>query len=170
MRPPLVAVTVAVAAGAVLLTGCGSTTTPATPSAAESAGESSGASPTVPAGVFPVVIARTGGIAGFSDRVTVQADGSAQASTRRGPGAPCRLTAGALTRLEQAVTLLAAAPAPPSTTSARVSDELVTTVQTPAARGAVRLDDAPKGAATVVGELLAELTQDPGSRTLCPPG
>jgi len=159
MRPALVAAI----AGAVLLTGCGGAATTANPSAGAPMG-----SATVSAGVFPVVIARIGGIAGFSDRLIVQADGSAQISTRGGPGAPCRLTAGALRRLEQAVTQLAASPSPSATTSARVSDELVTTVQTPAARGTLRLADAPQGAATVVGELLADLAQDPGSRTLCP--
>lgn len=39
-----------------------------------------------PEGVFPVVLARTGGIAGFADRLTVAADGRAEPSTKRGRG------------------------------------------------------------------------------------
>ncbi len=166
MRPHLV---VAVVASAALLGGCGSTAMPSTPPAPPSGGPSE-STPPGRADIFPVVITRRGGIAGFSDRLTVQADGSARTSTRRGVGAPCRLTEAALKRLEQAVTGLAASPPPPPTSTTRVSDELVTTVQTPAARQVLRLSDAPVGAVAVVGELVTELSTDPGTRSLCLPG
>ena len=157
----------ALLAGAVLLTACGSTD----PGPAR-APSSTGATSPDPGGsttgtdAFPVVVTRVGGIAGFDDRVSVEADGRATVTTERGPGEDCRVTTPTLDRIAEAAAALPTTPSVRPSTR-RVSDEMTTAVQTALTAGPVPLGDAPSGSTTVFVELLADVTGASPTHALC---
>ncbi len=142
-------------AGAVLLTACGSATSggagpvsgadPATPTTSE---------PSAAAAGFPVVIERRGGIAGFRDRVSVAADGTASVETKRGPQPGCRSVR---PRSSGSAAPSRRSRRPAATTQAGVSDAMVVTVRAPGSRVHVVPDD-PQEPVTVVSEVLTQAT------------
>lgn len=75
----------------------------------------------------PMVVERSGGIAGFHDVVEIAADGSAQVTTRNGGTRPCHPDPAALGRL-RAIDLAAVGSAPPK---APIPDGFAYTVRTP---------------------------------------
>ena len=117
-------------------------------------------------GTFPVTISRTGGIAGFNDRVVVDTGGATTVTSKRGAAGGCTLSADTLVRLLAAVT---SAPkvANSSTTGPRIADEMFTTLEAPTTGGAVRLSDAPSTDLAVVGEILADVTGASPAYRLC---
>ncbi|GAA1875344.1 hypothetical protein [Lapillicoccus jejuensis] len=140
----------------VLLTACGAGgggPAPEEPATGSDAASSSGS--TGPAGAFPVVIERRGGIAGFADRVSVAADGTASVTTKRGAQPGCRLEATAVTALTAAVTAITASPGTPPPSS--VSDAMTVTVRRGAEPPVVVPDEAGEPGA-VVTQVLTRAT------------
>ena len=142
-----------VLASLALVTACGSSTGG---SAADPASGPAGGT-TTDAGTFPVTISRTGGIAGFNDRIVVDTDGATTVTSKRGAAGRCTLSADTLTRLLAAVSAAPKATTS-STTGPRIADEMFTTLEAPTTRGAVRLSDAPVADLAVVGEIIADVT------------
>ena len=142
-----------------LLTACGSATppTPATP--ADSA-----------APAFPVTVARSGGLAGFDDRVVVAGDGTTMVTARGGAVTSCRLTTPALTALERSVRSLVAAPPQGSPSAPNRSDELTMTLVTPLRLTPVPLGEGQAPDAAAVNALVADVTGGRPAYTLCTRG
>jgi hypothetical protein len=113
---------------------------------------------------FPVTITRTGGVAGFRDSVSVQADGSVFASTKQGE-VRCRLHDQALDDLREGA-------APIQDTDSPTSAPPVTAdameVLIGAGTGTASIADprvAP--AVPVVNQLLADVTGPAAARKVC---
>lgn len=156
-----------VLAAALLATGCG-TAEPAVPDGGPTSGpspqaSSSGGPDTSPR--FPLAITRQGGVAGFSDRVTVQEDGSVRAVTKTGE-VTCTLDAASLAVLAEAAAGIRDTDTPTAPTTP-VADAM--TVLIGAGDGRVPVDD-PRLAAMepVVTQLLAEVTGPAAGRRICP--
>ena len=158
---------VALAAAALLATGCGAAE-PAGPDGGRSSGTSaqgsSSGSPD-PSARFPLAITRQGGVAGFSDTVTVQEDGAVRAVTKSGE-VTCTLDAASLAALAEAAAGIRDTDTPTVPTSP-VADAM--TVLIGAGDGLVSVDDPRLAAAgPVVTQLLAEVTGPAAGRRICP--
>ncbi|WP_295700747.1 hypothetical protein [Lapillicoccus sp.] len=114
---------------------------------------------------FPVTISRTGGIAGFNDRIVVETGGATTVTSKRGAAGSCTLTSETVTRLLAAVAAMPQVPTT-STTGPRISDEMFTTLEAPT-RGALRIGDAPGADLAVVGEIIADVTGASPAYRLC---
>lgn len=143
------------------------------PSGTGSAGTgSAGTSPTGPstsASVFPLTLVRAGGIVGFSDRVTIESDGTVTVSRRGRTQPPCRLDAG----LRQQIVTAAAGVdwkslGRATSSSPTVADALVVSVS---ARGGTARVGQPEVAdlQEPLTRLLADVSLPPDKRTLCTP-
>jgi hypothetical protein len=90
--------------------------------------------------LFPLTITRTGGVAGFRDRLVVAAGGLVSIS--RGGQKPrrCQLTGPALNRLSAAASRVPWSKVRPTSREPSFPDDMVTTVQSPAG-GPVSLED-----------------------------
>lgn len=137
--------------------GSGAASEPASASASGSA--SGSATPTEPTGrPATVVLTRTGGLAGFADRLDVAPDGTVT-GTRRAGTVSCRVA-------EALATTLVSSPAPtaePAAGSDRITvtlDRLGTTVVLGEAQGADALSAAARS-------LLDDVQQPEGRRTVC---
>jgi len=108
-------------------------------------------------GLFPVTISRTGGIAGFNDRIVVDTGGATTVTSKRGAAGSCTLNSDTVTRLLAAVSSMPQVTTS-TTTGPRISDEMFTTVSAPTTRGALRLSDAPGADLAVVGEIIVDVT------------
>jgi hypothetical protein len=111
-----------------------------------------------------VTIVRSGGVAGFSDTVVVQEDGSVRATTRTG-SVSCTLDAAGL----RTITEGAAAVEPtdtPSTPATEGADALSVVLRS--GTGGLSVDD-PRlaGVAEDVSQVLADVTGPVGERLLC---
>jgi hypothetical protein len=123
-----------------------------------------------PAGttLFPLTVTRTGGIAGFQDKLVIAGDGLVTVS--RGGQTPrrCRLKGPVLERLTTAAARVPWSEIKPASREPSFPDDMVTTVQSRAG-GPVALEDprvAP-GREELIA-LLNDLTGAPGSGA-CPP-
>ena len=119
--------------------------------------------PTHSAG-FPVTITRTGGVAGFQDSISVQADGTVLARSRQGE-VRCTLDPAALDALREGAAPIrdTDSPTPHSSVTADRMEVLLG-----AGTGTASITDprvAP--AVPVVNQLLAEVTGPASGRTLC---
>jgi hypothetical protein len=131
-----------------LATACGSGTAPAASSGTGSA-------------VFPVVLTRQGGVAGFLHSAEVADDGHVRL-TGHDDGGTCQLEDDTLAELVS----VARTATGTATTTAAHPDDLVVLVETP--RGSKRLTDAElAGTASVVSRLLDDVLKPPAERTLC---
>ena len=151
-------------AAVLLLAGCGSART--------SDGSSSGAGATSggPAAALttPLTVTRSGGIAGFQDRMVLAPDGVATLTRHSGPESRCRVQASLLETIARAAGAVDWASLPATQTRARHPDELVVTVFS--GRVSARLDDpAVRELAQPLTDLLDDATAPPEQRRLCTP-
>ena len=119
--------------------------------------------------VFPLTITRTGGIAGFRDVLVVAGDGLVSVTRKGQAPRRCQLTPTALKRLTTAASQMPWSRISPASTHPSFSDDMVTTVQSPAG-GPVRLEDpqADRGG-QVFPELLNDLHGGPAASHMCMP-
>lgn len=115
--------------------------------------------------VFPVMLTRVGGIAGFDDTITVQASGATMVAGKLGEPRTCTLTPTAVARLEAAVRALAGG-VPGHGPRGRISDRMTVSVTTPMG-GRISLGDGQGEESEVVTELLADLTGAQPAYRLC---
>lgn len=133
-----------------------------------------GGSATSPAGqgpqaVFPLTIARTGGIAGFQDVLVVAQDGRVSLTRRGQKTLQCRLTAAEVSRVTTAAAQVPWSRITPADTRPSFPDDMVTTVQSPAG-GPARLEDPQAGGGRqVFVELLNDLTGGQAASRVCTP-
>ena len=164
------------AAAGLVLTGCGDESdpgagsTPSAPSSSRSAPPPSSGTPTtgMPGGL-PVTVTRTGGFAGFDDRVVVGADGIASISSRGQDPVRCKLDAGFLTTLTTAVSRVDWKSVGTTKPTVQHPDDMIIAVA--AGGGLARLEDPKlKPLTAPVSTLLAEAAAAPtGKGKLCKP-
>ena len=147
-------------AGALLLGACGSSGDSG-PAASSTAPSASGESTSGSEAPFPITIERSGGLAGFADKVVVAQDGSAEVTTKSG-ASTCTIGSEAMAALART----AATATGSATASAQHPDGLVVTVTT--SRGSVVLQEGDlPGTAPEVGALLEDLARPTAERTTC---
>ncbi len=153
LSPKRSLLTPASAALLALATACGSGTAPTASSGTGPSGSG--------AGVFPVVLTRQGGVAGFLHSAEVTDDGHVRL-TGHDDGGSCQVEDDTLAELAS----VARTATGTATTTAAHPDDLVVVVETP--RGSKRLSDAElAGTASVVSRFLDDVVKAPAERTLC---
>jgi hypothetical protein len=149
-------------ATALLLAGTGACGSGDTPGSGAGTASSSATSASAD---YPITLTRTGGIAGFADRVVVTEDGRATAAATSGAtskGGPCLLDEAALEELSA----LARPVTGTATTTPAHPDDLVVVLETP--HGSARLTETQlSGPASLVPTLLGDLAKAPDERALC---
>jgi hypothetical protein len=179
------------AAVALLLAGCGvdvpSTdgdfTTPPAPAGAEASTSPASTSAEDSIGPeygpqFPLTLRRTGGVAGFDDRIVLRADGRLLVETRSVHGRVCTLSGPQLRQVVGALSTLRLGPwsgtvgpaggsgsADPATTAA--SDPITISVTDDRSRAVDLTDPSVGEAAGLVGSLVADVTQSSPATTRC---
>ena len=119
--------------------------------------------------VFPLTITRTGGIAGFRDVLVVAGDGLVSVTRKGQAPRRCQLTPTALKRLTTAASQMPWSRITPASTHPSFSDDMVTTVQSPAG-GPLRLEDPQAGSGgQVFHDLLNDLHGGPAASRMCTP-
>src|SRR5215207_5082 len=170
------------AAAGLVLTGCGgdstpdagnspsaattSTPAPSTPVTSTPVTSTPVSSPTPGAGALPLTVTRTGGFAGFNDKVIIDTDGVASVSSRGKDRVRCKLDAGFLGTITDAVKQVDWAGVGVTKPTVRHPDDMIIAVST--SGGLARLED-PKLKPMVgpVSKLLTEAAVPPGK--LCKP-
>jgi hypothetical protein len=149
------------AAAGLVLTGCGDeSNSGGTPSAPISGTPAPSAAP------LPLTVTRTGGFAGFNDRVVVGQDGIANVSKLGKNPVRCKLDAGLLTTLTEAVKQVDWSAVGSVKPTIRYPDDMIVAVA--AGGGLARLEDpGVKPLVAPVNQLLTEATVPPGK--LCKP-
>lgn len=124
--------------------------------------------PTTPSrapAAYPIVVTRTGGVAGFSDTLTLTADGRVRWVGKGGAARSCRLTPAATARVDGATAALVWTRSP---TAPGHPDELSLDITAPG-RGPSPLPDGHPLAALLTalaaGEPTPECTAEPGGAT-----
>lgn len=180
----------AVACLGLLLAGCGdegagaSSTPSNSPSVEPTTVEPSSADPATPTGGattvkpsvppsadpggdpgFPMTVSRTGGVVGFSDAVSVMADGRATVSVK-GRSGSCQVDATLLAEIAKAAQKINWQTLPAKPPTPRFPDDLVLAVSGGGYH--LRLDD-PKaeGLRTPLNKLLGDVDNQPANRKLC---
>lgn len=162
-------IVVLAAAAGLVMTGCGDESgsgAGSTPSTSNpSAPITSTPTPTPGAGAMPLTVTRTGGFAGFNDRIVVGPDGIANVSSMGKDPQRCKLEAGFLGTLTDAVNQVDWKSVGVTKPSVRHPDDMIVAVA--AGGGLARLEDPKvKPLVTPVSKLLTEATK-PGN--LCKP-
>jgi hypothetical protein len=129
-----------------------------------------GSGPDEPGPKFPMTLRRTGGIAGFEDRVVIQANGGVAVDTRLVRGRTCTLTTAQRQQLMSALTALRATPVtatdlttdgssqtPPTDDSAE-SDPITLSVTDDLARSFDLTDPSLGGVADLIGAVVTDVT------------
>jgi hypothetical protein len=117
-------------------------------------------------GALPLTVTRTGGFAGFDDKVVVGVDGIANVSSRGKDPVQCKLDAAFLTTLTNAAMEVDWAAVGVTKPSVRHPDDMIIAIS--AGGGLARLEDPKlKPLAAPVSKLLTEAAIPPGS--LCKP-
>lgn len=112
---------------------------------------------------FPLRVERSGGVAGFDDRLSIQADGSVVGQTRQGQ-VSCTLDKHSLAALNEAALKIRQNDQPTPGTS--VADGMTVTFS--ARFGTLGIDDPRVAAAQpVVTQLLADVSGPPAKRKIC---
>jgi hypothetical protein len=111
--------------------------------------------------VYPITIVRSGGVAGFADKVVIAAAGTAKVTTKSGTST-CTVSPEAMTGLARtAATATGSASRP-----AQNPDAMAVTLTT--SRGSVTLSEGDlPGTAPEVGALLEDLAKPKAQRTVC---
>jgi hypothetical protein len=113
---------------------------------------------------FPLTVSRIGGIAGFTDNLSIQDDGGVMATTKQGQ-VTCTIDPATLAVLNDAAAQVHDTDQP-TAPPANQSDSM--TVLIGAGTGLLPIDDARVAKAEpVVTQLLADITGPPASRKLC---
>jgi hypothetical protein len=147
-----------------LLAACGS-------SSGSSASPTGGGSPSAgatPSLNGPLTVTRSGGVAGFQDRVIITADGEATVTSRGAQPAQCRVEASLMRSIARAVAAVDWASLPAPSTQPKHPDDLVVVVSS-GGSGARLEDPAVKDLAQPVTDLLNDVSAPPAQRTLCRP-
>ncbi len=114
---------------------------------------------------FPMTVTRTGGVVGFSDAVTLTADGRATVSVKN-RGGSCQVDSALLSSIAKAAQKINWQTLPAKPPTPRFPDDLVVAVS--GAGGSLRLDDArAEGLRTPLTKLLGDVDNEPGKRKLC---
>jgi hypothetical protein len=117
-------------------------------------------------GVFPLTVTRTGGIAGFQDRLVVTGDGLVSFSRKGQKPRQCRLTPAVAQKLTTAASSVPWSRVTPANTRASFPDDLVSMMASPGG-GPVRLEDPQAG---TTGQILLGLLNDgPAASLICRP-
>jgi hypothetical protein len=161
------------AAAGLVLTGCGDESTPDAGSSPSAPATSTPApstpttgTPSTGAGPLPLTVTRTGGFAGFNDKVFIDTDGVASVSTRGKDPVRCKLDAGFLGTITDAVKQVDWADVGITKPSVRYPDDMIIAVST--SGGMARLEDPKlKPMVVPVSKLLTEAAVPPGK--LCKP-
>lgn len=161
------------AAAGLVLTGCGDESTPDAGSSPSAPATSTPApstpttgTPSTGAGPLPLTVTRTGGFAGFNDKVFIDTDGVASVSTRGKDPVRCKLDAGFLGTITDAVKQVDWADVGITKPSVRYPDDMIIAVST--SGGLARLEDPKlKPMVAPVSKLLTEAAVPPGK--LCKP-
>ncbi len=114
---------------------------------------------------YPMVVTRTGGVAGFSDVLTLTEDGRVRWVGKGGLARSCRLTAAASARVDGATTALVWTPSP---TSPSHPDELSLDITAPGRGPSPLPGDHPLATlltALAAGEPTPDCTAEPGGAT-----
>ncbi|MFI6832760.1 hypothetical protein ACIBG5_36995 [Kribbella sp. NPDC050241] len=165
-----VVATISTVAGLVLV-GCGA-------ESGDGAGGTPSAPPTLPSSTptvtqstpvgtaLPITVSRTGGFAGFDDKVVIGADGVATVTSRGKATVRCKLDATLLTTIQTAAQQVDWASLTPTKPSTRHPDDMILAVT---ANGkTARIEDPQlKPMSESVNQLLAQATIPPGK--LCKP-
>ncbi|MFQ6171859.1 hypothetical protein ACK8HX_09655 [Oryzobacter sp. R7] len=157
-RPGLGAVLTLVLLG---LGACGSgATAPSGSSAGTTVGSAApSATPTEPSGrPATVVLTRTGGLAGFSDRLDIAPDGTVTGTTRSGE-VSCRIDA-------DLAAALVSGPAP-TVAPAAGTDRMAVTLQRLGTTATLGEAQGPDALSTAARSLLDDVQQPEGARTIC---
>jgi hypothetical protein len=118
--------------------------------------------------LFPLTITRTGGIAGFQDRLVVTGDGLVSVSRSGQKPRRCRLAGPAFEELTMAVSRVPWSKIRPASREPSFPDDMVTSVQSRAG-GPVALEDAQvAGGRQALVTLLNDLTGAQGSGACTP--
>lgn len=150
-------------AAVLLLAACGSSSSSGSP--ASGTGSSSDTTPVLNG---PLTVTRSGGVAGFQDRVIITADGQATVTSRGGPAAQCRVEATLMRSISRAAAAVDWASLPPPSTQPKHPDDLVVVVSS--GRFGARLEDpAVKDLAQPLTDLLNDATAPAAQRKLCLP-
>jgi len=140
-----------------------------------SGGTSSGGSPTSSARtdpLYPLTVTRSGGVAGFNDSLTVEADGRTTVTSKGAAAAgSCTIGPGALAELAKHVRTLAKPPSTRVATPDHIrADQVVIRLMSPGLTGVVRLPDPPTGdASQFVNSLVADVTGANPAFRICEP-
>lgn len=157
----------ALAVVATLTAGCGDeagSSSPNTPSSAATTG-STPTPTTTPAQAFPLTVSRTGGFAGFDDKLVIQANGSATL-TRRKSSTTCRVDPALLATITASATKVDWSALPVKPPKIEHPDDMVVAVS--AQGGVAELGDPRVGALNVpLSKLLADAGNPAGQRKLC---
>ncbi len=152
-------------------TGSGGTSSGGT----SSGGTGSGGSPTSSARtdpVYPLTVTRNGGVAGFNDSLTVEADGRTTVTSKGAAAAgSCTIGPGALAELAKHVRTLAKPPSTRVATPDHIrADQVVIRLMSPGLTGVVRLPDPPTGdASQFINSLVADVTGANPAYRICEP-
>jgi hypothetical protein len=115
-----------------------------------------------------LTVTRDGGLAGFSDRVVVSADGTTSVSKRGGTPSRCRLDASLLTSITEGLKAIDWRSVGVTKPTFKHPDDMIIAVA--ADGGLARLEDPRvKPLVTPVGKLLTEATAPAEARKLCKP-
>jgi hypothetical protein len=151
-----------VTACALLVAACGSPA--AGPADTGGAAGGSGAS----SSFSPITVTRSGGVAGFHDRITVGPDGTAIVTTRRGPETRCEVDRPLLRSIAAGAARVDWSSLPAPQTSAAHPDDLVVVVG--ASGHAARIDNpVVQPLRQPLTDLLNDATAPPARRTHCRP-
>ncbi|MGI8717358.1 MAG: hypothetical protein ACR2JN_05960 [Lapillicoccus sp.] len=140
-----------------------------------SGGTGSGGSPTSSARtdpLYPLTVTRSGGVAGFNDSLTVEADGRTTVTSKGAAAAgSCTIGPGALAELAKHVRTLAKPPSTRVATPDHIrADQVVIRLMSPGLTGVVRLPDPPTGdAGQFINSLVADVTGAKPAYRICEP-
>lgn len=114
---------------------------------------------------FPMTVTRRGGVVGFSDAVTITADGRATVSVKN-RGGTCQVDTSLLSSIAKAAQKIEWKTLPAKPPTPRFPDDLVVAVS--GAGGQLRLDDArAEGLRAPLNKLLGDVDNEPAKRKLC---
>ncbi|MGZ4600959.1 hypothetical protein [Oryzihumus sp.] len=162
--PPLTRLVLALAT-TIMVGACGSTSGSSLSSPAPTSSTAgAGGSPTSLSA--PLTVTRSGGVAGFRDRLVIGTDGVTSVSRHGEPSGRCRVDVALLRRIATASAAVDWSSLPAPTTQPRHPDDLVVIVSS-GGSGARIEDPALTQLAEPLTRLLADVTAPAGQRRLC---
>lgn len=150
-----------------VVAGCGDETGSSSPSSTPTTGLSATPTPApTPVQAFPLTVSRTGGFAGFDDKLVIQADGSATLTRRAQASTTCRVDQTLLASIAASATKVDWSALPGKPPKVEHPDDMVVAVS--AGGGVAELGDPRVGALNApLSRLLADTGNPAGQRKLC---